>query len=252
VTSTARQDRLRIEHQQMLALRAASAILDFRTQEEPPELYRLTIRGRGLHRETSSGVVSPIGLHEIDIRLPLGFPSEAPDVRWLTPLFHPNISFGGFVRLGDIGVTWHESMSLEMLCERLWDVARLAFVNPQQVVSAAAQRWLTDQREISLPIDPRPLRDRQVHWNSNIIRYRRRDNGRIEFPTETRIDATEIFYIGDDVPATAAADRDVATDSRIAGATNEILFIGDENSAESQTHSVGEPWREDRPRGENR
>ena len=53
--------------------------------------------------------------HEVEIRLNYGYPRAAPDVRWLTPIFHPNVSFSGFIHLRDIGLPWEPTVQLSQV-----------------------------------------------------------------------------------------------------------------------------------------
>jgi ubiquitin-protein ligase len=45
--------------------------------------------GSDMHRRIASG----------RSRMPYGYPERPPDIRWLTPILHPNISFSGFLNL---------------------------------------------------------------------------------------------------------------------------------------------------------
>ena len=137
----ARDQRLRSDFEAMEAVKAASTILDVQPVGEPPDRYTVTFRGKGLRRDASTDEVEQVDSHECEIRLTLSYPRHSPDIRWLTPLFHPNISFGGFIRLRDIGVSWTEDLSLDVICERLWDVARLAYYDLENAGSAAAWAW---------------------------------------------------------------------------------------------------------------
>ena len=86
----------------------------------------------GITRSLSSRAkVERINEHRIELRIPYAFPERPPDVRWLSSIYHPNISFSGLVKLRDIGLPWVEDMSLDVVCERLWDVARLAYFDEE-------------------------------------------------------------------------------------------------------------------------
>ena len=198
-----REHRLRAEFVALTALQKASSIFRFETDRDPPDRYHVTFHGRGLTRDTSSaGKIELIELHRCEIRLPLLFPDLSPDVRWLTPIYHPNVSFSGFIPLSDIGIEWNRQLGLDDVCERLWDVARAAFVDHEQASNVGAKQWYLEQRECSLPADLRPLRD-------------------LVAPVAV---IHEVLYINEDtpIPDLPAAPRGVA------GKLDDVLYIGDE------------------------
>jgi ubiquitin-protein ligase len=51
--------------------------------------------------------------HEVFIKLPAEYPREAPQLSWLTPIFHPNISLAGHVCLGPLKVKYLPSLGLK-------------------------------------------------------------------------------------------------------------------------------------------
>lgn len=198
MTTSSRKERLIADQRAMELLKSTSTILDIRSVGSPPDRYTLLFRGRGLSRDVASGEVRAIENHECDIRLPWTYPQRAPELRWQTPLFHPNISFGGFIRLEDIGITWSDTMGLEILCERLWDVARLAYVNLPEATNYAAEQWLQTQHQWKLPVDRRPLCDDLRPTHENVIRYGRRDGRKLVLPpAEVEED---VLYIDDTTP----------------------------------------------------
>ena len=73
--------------------------------------------------------------------MPYGYPERPPDIRWLTPILHPNISFSGFLNLAEVGLPWSEDLGLEVVCERLWDVARGSYMNLEKSANYAAKSW---------------------------------------------------------------------------------------------------------------
>ena len=221
--------------QALRALRADSTVFDF---GEAPDQYTLIFRGAGLYREPVSGLVIPVDQHRCLLHLPFSYPQRPPEIRWLTPLLHPNVSFGGFIRLQDVGLD--ENAGMDAICERLWDVARLAYYDLHQATNRAARRWVESQQDCTLPIDPRPLRDRALRSNANVIRYRRGEGGGVVLLQGAN--EQEILYIGDDAPADhSSANRepkpslaDIAFEPQPRGPaapntgdTKEIFYIGD-------------------------
>ncbi|MFV1964724.1 MAG: ubiquitin-conjugating enzyme E2 [Pirellulaceae bacterium] len=227
VTAEQRPERLAAELESMRALRKSSNILDFEFRSEPPDRYTVIFRGRGISRDRSSrSDIKYEDLHRIDIRLPFSYPQQPPDIRWLTPIFHPNVSFSGFIRLSDLGMPWEPDLGLDVICERLWDVVRLAFMNAEQASNHAAKNWFEDQSMLPLPVDPRPLRDRNAPAGANVIRYERRGERRTAVPATSSADG--ILFIGEDTPTPQLPVRIVPPVRRRPPNDDDILYIGDD------------------------
>jgi hypothetical protein len=195
-----RRQCLQQDHQLLQKLAQASSILQLHTSgADPPDRYTLVFRGRGLTRDPSSRAdVRVVDEHRVEIRIPYAYPQVAPDVRWLTPIFHPNVSFSGFIRLCDIGIQWDEPVSLDVVCERLWDVARLEYMNLENATNYQAKNWLQRQTDWQLPVDRRLLRDQSPRSMSNVARYRRTGSGRLEI--QGGAESQDVLYIGEDTP----------------------------------------------------
>lgn len=214
-----RSKRLAAELKVMRALAQQSSILEFETKGDPPEEYKVTLRGKGLSRtSTYGGDVQCVDVHELQIRLGYTYPRRPPEVRWLTPIFHPNVSTIGYVQLEDCGLQWVEKMTLDVVCERLWDLARGAYVNVEKSMNYSARKWYSEKCDIALPVDHRPLRDRGGPPPGNVIRYRRGPAGKEPAPGE-------ILYIGEDTsrPPPRPKPR-----PRRRKDEDDILYIGDE------------------------
>jgi ubiquitin-protein ligase len=169
-----RAARLKSDLAALESLRGESTILSLEPAGEPPDRYTLTFRGKGLGREGMSTDVSVIELHQVDLRMPYSYPERPPDVRWLTPIVHPNVSFSGFLNLAEIGLPWTPDLTLDVLCERLWDVARGAYVNLEKAANYSAKNWYEQECRFELPVDVRPLRDKAGVSVTNVVKYQRR------------------------------------------------------------------------------
>ena len=169
-------------------LQQASSVFSFESHGEPPDRYALDFRGRGIARRAAGrSAVEFMELHQVEMRLPCDYPAVPPDLRWITPILHPNVSFSGFIQLRDLGLPWDDSVTLDVVCERLWDVARLAYMQWDRTTNSAARTWLEEQTAVSLPVDVRPLRDLALPAAKNVIRYQRR--GAPPRPISARVDA---------------------------------------------------------------
>jgi ubiquitin-protein ligase len=235
VSDQTRQERLLAELESMRAVKNVSTILDFEATGQPPDRYTITFRGKGINRGTSSRAeTEEVDLHRCDIRMSYSYPERPPDIRWLTPIFHPNISFSGFLDLKDVGLHWEKQLTLDVVCERLWDVARLAYLNLDKATNYSAKNWFETQSELETPVDARTLRDKTAPSGSNVVRYQRRGAG----PAKTA-DAGEgpVMFIGEDTPAPPMPERPPAPQPRRPPLPrpaprrdndDDVLYIGDE------------------------
>ena len=149
--------RLRSDLAAMEHLRDESSVLKFRASGRPEQLYIIEFRGRSLARQR--GKVSVTDRHEVEIKLGSSYPRSMPELRWLTPIYHPNISEIGMVCLGGYGTHWVPSLNLDELCGMLWDMARYHNYDVRSPYNRDAALWVASQTTFRFPLDPRPLRD---------------------------------------------------------------------------------------------
>jgi ubiquitin-protein ligase len=152
--------RLRSDLAAMERLRSESSILEFRTHGNPVQRYIVEFRGKSLARE--KGKVVPRNHHEVEIKLGASYPRTMPELRWLTPIYHPNISEIGLVCLGGYGTHWVPSLQLDELCVMLWDMARYHNYDVRSPYNREAALWAANQTGFQFPIDARPLRNSRV------------------------------------------------------------------------------------------
>jgi hypothetical protein len=177
-------------------------------------------KGRGLARDSGpGGDPKVVEQHEIELRLPYSYPDRPPDIRWLSPLHHPNVSFSGFVNFRELGLDWTNTMGLDHVLERLWDVARFAFIEREPCSNVAARNWLDSQSRLALPADERPLRDRVAAASSNVIKYVRRGAQPKAAPA-----SGDVLYIGDDAPS-PPIPRPPSGPPRRASEGDDVLYI---------------------------
>jgi ubiquitin-protein ligase len=156
--------RLRSDHAAMERLQAESSVLRFRVQKHdhrtPPQHYVVSFHGKSLARERGPVVVRE--RHEVDIKLGASYPRTMPEIRWLTPIYHPNISEIGMVCLGGYGTHWVPSLNLDELCGMLWDMARYHNYDIRSPYNREAALWVANQTSYLFPLDLRALRDLRV------------------------------------------------------------------------------------------
>jgi len=212
-----RMQRLAAERTALDELARQSSILSFEATGEPPSEYRVTFRGKGLTRgSVVGGEVETGEQHELEIRLGYSYPEYAPDLRILSPIFHPNVSSIGYVRPEEIGLEWQKDMLLDVICERLWDVIRGAYVKPEASMNFTASRWYEQQKQMALPVDPRALRDRGVVSGDHVVHYERG-------PARPEPAREGVLYIADDAPP--PPPRPVPPPKQ--GKNDDVLYIGD-------------------------
>jgi len=152
--------RLRNDLAALERLAAESSIFQFQATGNPPHHYSITFKGKGLCRDR--GKIKLIQSHQVDIKLGASYPRNIPELRWLTPVYHPNISEIGMVCLGGYGTHWVPSVQLDELCQMLWDMARYHNYDIRSPYNRDAALWVANQTAILFPTDPRPLRDLRV------------------------------------------------------------------------------------------
>ena len=149
--------RLRSDLAAMEHLRDESSVMRFRVSGKPPAHYAIEFRGKSLAR--IRGKVSVSERHEVEIKLGSSYPRTMPELRWLTPIYHPNISEIGMVCLGGYGTHWVPSLNLDELCTMLWDMARYHNYDVRSPYNRDAALWVASQGTFAFPLDARPLRD---------------------------------------------------------------------------------------------
>lgn len=149
--------RLRSDLAALERLRDESSVFRFRPTGTPPQQYLIAFQGRSLARDRGKVVVRD--QHQVEIKLGASYPRTMPEVRWLTPIYHPNISEIGMVCLGAYGTHWVPSLALDELCVMLWDMARYQNYDIRSPYNREAAQWAANQATFRFPIDDRPLRD---------------------------------------------------------------------------------------------
>ena len=146
--------RMKNDYEEMLRLKSESSIIDFATTGNPPTRYNLVFRCAGMKWD-ESGNAALIQEHRCMIVLGAQYPSQAPDVTWLTPILHPNIKLQAVCHSGQ----WAPSWSLAEFVSELADMARYAKFNLQSPLDTKAAEWA--KRNLNLfPLDSRPIRDK--------------------------------------------------------------------------------------------
>ena len=109
----------------------------------PPERYHVAFRLRGLYLAGDQPDYQDF--HEVEISLPLHYPSEKPYVVPLTPIFHPNIR--DYYCIADY---WAAGTTLPDVIVKLGDMIQWRIYNPQSPLDAIAAKWAVEQEPSGL------------------------------------------------------------------------------------------------------
>jgi ubiquitin-protein ligase len=157
---TPRMRRLNSDRRRLEQLAEQSTIFEFECFGDPAESYVLRFLGNGLWRDQQAQTVKVRHVHEVRVSLSASYPRLMPELHWLTPIFHPNVSAGGVVCLGGYGTYWVPSLMLDELCEMLWDMIRYQNFDVDSPYNRDAAAWTKTQKALTLPLDRRPIRDK--------------------------------------------------------------------------------------------
>lgn len=152
-----RLDRLRNDYQRLQQLAARSPYLHVLGAEgNPPTSYTLQFTCRGVERLNGG---QPVYREDHRVRIDLGpqYPNGKPGLAWLTPIFHPNISGGGAVCIGDNwsgGGRYLDDLVIFLMQMVRYDGENLAF--SASAFNPAAYQWAVQNRRL-LPVDKRPM-----------------------------------------------------------------------------------------------
>ncbi len=212
--------RLKSDLAALEALRAESSVFQFRAAGNPPQQYLLGFRGKSLARDRGKVVVRDF--HEVEIKLGASYPRTMPELRWLTPIYHPNISEIGMVCLGAYGTHWVPSLAMDELCVMLWDMARYQNYDIRSPYNREAALWAANQTAFKFPVDPRPLRDKRValgRTESAAIPLGPPASAKPEPESITILDMEIDLFPRD------PADRPIPTPAPAPAPTDDVIFI---------------------------
>jgi ubiquitin-protein ligase len=96
VSESPRMRRLRADHQRMMELDARSDLIDVKTlggaAGMPPERYVVTFHVPSVIETDRRGNPKMGNKHQVEIYLHSDYPQRWPGLKWLTPIWHPNIN----------------------------------------------------------------------------------------------------------------------------------------------------------------
>src|SRR5512145_1489500 len=179
VAETPRMRRLRGDYELMRELDARSDLISFKASSPnpnlPPERYIVTFKCKSVIGIDRLGNPKFGEHHQVEIYLHNQYPHRWPGMKWLTPIWHPNINhLNGSVCID--AAWWAASRSLDRLVVMLGEM--LQFKNyhddptkPPFPWDAEAARWSREYRKTHpnvFPVDHRELlRPERVKLSSN-------------------------------------------------------------------------------------
>jgi len=147
-----RRDRLRVEKNRLDVVNRESDYVNVRAvvpTDGAPERYLVTFTCRGIidinpdkypiYRET----------HEVEIYCDANFPADVPQLRWITPIWHPNVNHR---EPKNVCVNkWVASLGLDHLCWQMFDMVQYrnyhAAHSPPFPLDDEVARWVREFAE---------------------------------------------------------------------------------------------------------
>ncbi len=163
-----RMRRLRSDQKLMHELVSQSKLIEFKSQSPRPGLpsdsYTVTYKCRGVISIDKNGIPQFGNRHRVEIYLHNQYPQRWPGMKWLTPIWHPNINhINGSVCVD--AAWWTASRSLDRLVIMLGEMVQYKNYHddptkPPFPWDPEAARWCRDFRAShpnAFPVDQREL-----------------------------------------------------------------------------------------------
>jgi len=168
VAETPRMRRLRGDYELMRELDARSDMISFKSSSTnpnlPPERYIVTFTCKSIVAVDRQGNPKFGEHHQVEIYLHNQYPQRWPGMKWLTPIWHPNINhLNGSVCID--AAWWAASRSLDRLVVMLGEMLQYKNYHddptkPPFPWDAEAARWSREYRKThpnAFPVDQREL-----------------------------------------------------------------------------------------------
>jgi ubiquitin-protein ligase len=149
-----RETRLRNDYKRVKELEDRSDLIQIAaTEAEPPERYLIRFTCKGVERLNAYGQPVYRENHEVRVYLHAEYPLKQPQLKWVTPIFHPNIHVTGAVCIG----AWWPAKTLDELLLSLGEMIQYKNLDPSDPMNSKAAAWASRNRHL-FPIDDRPLK----------------------------------------------------------------------------------------------
>jgi ubiquitin-protein ligase len=153
-----RETRLRNDFNRLRDLVNRSELIHIlSTDGDPPERYLIRFTCRGVEKVNGSGQPTFRESHEVSVYLHAEYPLKQPQLKWMTPIFHPNIHMTGAVCIG----AWWPAKTLDELLLTLGEMVQYRNFDPKDPMNSKAAAWSLRHKHL-LPVDKRPLKGQSI------------------------------------------------------------------------------------------
>ena len=154
MTFNIRATRLRNDHSRIRDLINRSEFIHIvSTEGDPPEKYIIRYTCKGVERITPNNQPVLRETHDVQVYLHSEYPQKQPQLKWLTPIFHPNIHITGAVCIG----AWWPAKPLDELLLTMGEMVQYKNLDPKDPMNSRAASWSLRHKHL-FPIDGRPLK----------------------------------------------------------------------------------------------
>ena len=159
-----RHTRLRNDYNKVKELTDNSDLMELvRTEGNPPDKYQIRYTCRSVEKVDMKGAPTIREVHEVSIYLHAEYPIKQPQLKWLTPIFHPNIHNTGAVCIG----AWWPAKTLDELILTMGDMLQFKNYDPKDPMNSKAAAWALRNKN-RFPIDDRELKGASS-WSGDIV-----------------------------------------------------------------------------------
>ena len=161
-----RETRLRNDHKRIRDLVNRSELIHIlRTDGDPPEKYHIQFTCRGVGKMGPAGKPVLRDKHEVSIYLHAEYPLKQPQLKWLTPIFHPNIHSSGAVCIG----AWWPAKTLDELLLTLGEMVQYKNLGPKDPMNSKAAAWAVTRSFSCKKCKPRKTARSPVFFLKSVI-----------------------------------------------------------------------------------
>lgn len=127
------------------------------TDGDPVERYLIRFTCKSVEKLNPSGKPIFRELHEVSVYLHAEYPLKQPQLKWQTPIFHPNIHITGAVCIG----AWWAAKTLDELLLTLAEMVQYKNYDPKDPMNSKAAAWAMRNKQL-FPVDDRPLKGQSL------------------------------------------------------------------------------------------
>ncbi len=153
-----RETRLRNDYKRVVDLVNRSQFIHIVTTDgDPVEKYLIRFTCKGVENINPSGKPILREQHDVSLYLHAEYPLKQPQLKWHTPIFHPNIHVTGAVCIG----AWWPAKTLDELLLTLGEMIQYKNFDPKDPMNSKAAAWSMRHQRL-FPIDSRKLKGQSL------------------------------------------------------------------------------------------